>query len=387
MGFPRLKKALLCRILVYVIVLGRFITPIIIVANLRFVPELVKTIVSIGLMTGLLIYLIKNFTLLMAMDVRLAMMHCYNTARKEFVLPPSFSEQKVEWKIARFGKEYEATAVSPRPDTFRYKRNASMTIYSSGIEKIIVTYHIDFLDKNQYQLIVNSAIANTMTRSKKHSFPCKSQNSSPLNRVTVIVIYARQVDEKWGNNLCNIVCKNVGDGFDTAVLPCVVNLEKRICTFDSMRIPYTGFQYPVKNRGIRIIRKYLFHNKLPLADSPNTLDPIKGMDPAQSLWEFWKKTKKEIISDDRETKKRFEKMNHKDIIFEEGNLYLKWEKCGIWISAELKEELRTVEMDAIGFWDYPKHHKIAKATIEEMKAWIDTYFARLGYTTKYVSFG
>ena len=100
------------------------------------------------------------------------------------------------------------------------------------------------------------------------------------------MIYAKQVDEKLRNSLFDVVCKNGGDGFDTAVLPCVVDLEKQICTFDSMRIPYTGFQYPVKNRGIRIIQKYLFNNKFPFADSPDMLDPIKDMGPEQSLWDF-----------------------------------------------------------------------------------------------------
>ncbi len=48
----------------------------------------------------------------------------------------------------------------------------------------------------------------------------------------------------------------------TALLPCVIDLEEQICTFDSMRMPCTGFQYPIKNRGIKIIRKYLFIRSL-----------------------------------------------------------------------------------------------------------------------------
>ena len=182
MKSPKLKNALLCRILVYVVVLGGFIAPIIIVANLKFVPEAIKVIVGIGLAVGLLIYLLKNFVLLMAMDVGLAMLHCHNTARKHFILPESFSEQKVERRINRFGKKYEPSAISPRPETLRYKSNAPMTIYSSGIEKIIATYRIDFLDKSQYQLIVNSATANSkaLKGKKKHRFLDKSQKSSPF---------------------------------------------------------------------------------------------------------------------------------------------------------------------------------------------------------------
>lgn len=60
MKFPKLKNALLCRILVYAVVLGGFIAPIILVANLKFVPEAGKVIVGIGLIVVLLIYLIKN---------------------------------------------------------------------------------------------------------------------------------------------------------------------------------------------------------------------------------------------------------------------------------------------------------------------------------------
>ena len=388
MNFPKLKNALLCRILVYVVVLGRFIAPIVIVVSLKFVPEAIKVIVSLGLALGLLIYLLKNFVLLMAMDVGLAVLRCHNTARKHFVLPKSFSEQNAERKITRFGKKYEPTGISPRPDNLRYKSNAPITVYSSGIEKIIATYHIEFLDKNQYQLIVNSAKANAtaLKGKKKHRFLDKSQKSSPLNRVTVIVIYARQVDEKLRNGLFDVVCKNGGDGFDTAILPCVIDIEKRICTFDSMRMPYTGFQYPVKNRGIRIIRKYLFNNRFPFADSPDMLDSVKDMDPEQSLWEFWKTMKKELVSDDQSTKKRFEKMKHGDIVFEDGYIYLKWEDYGLWLMVELNEELKIAEIDLIDSWDYPKSHKIAKATVKEIKNYLNTYFAGLGFTAKYISY-
>ena len=387
MNFPRLKNALLCRILVYVVVLGGFIVPIIVVASLTFVPEIVKIIVSIGFVIGLLVYLIKNFILLMTMDLMLAMLHCRNTARKRFVLPCSFSVKKVEKRISWFGQKYEPTAISPRPEKLRYKSKAPITIYSSGIEKVIATYHVDFLDTPQYRLIVNSATANSkaLKGKKKHLFLDKTQKRAPLNRVTVIVIYAKHIDEKLRDDLFKIVCKNGGDGFDVSVLPCVVDLEKRLCTFDSARFPYTGFQYPVKNRGIKIIRKYLFHNKFPFADSPDTLDPIKDLDTEQSLWSYWKTVKKEVITNDKELKKRFEKMEHREIVFEDEYLYLKWEDRGIWVSVELNDELRTAEVDVIDSWAYPKSYKIAKETIKEIKSLINTYFAGLGYVVKYIS--
>ena len=388
MNSPRLKNALLCRILVYVVVIGGFIAPIIVVANLNFIPEAIKIIVGIGLTIALLIYLIKNYVLLITMDITLATLHYRNTARKRFILPHSFSVQKIEKRISWFGQKSEPIAISPRPEKLQYKSNPPITIYSSGIEKVIVTYHVGILDKSQYLLIVNSAKANSnaLKSKKNHRFLDKSQKTSPLNRATVIIIYAKQVEENFRNDLFDIVCKNGGDGFDTSVLPCVVDLEKHICTFDSMRIPYTGFQYPAKNRGIKIIRKYLFNNKFPYADSPDTLDSINDLNPEQSIWNFWRTTKKELISDYKKVKKRFAKMEHRDIIFEDGCIYLKWKDRGVLVPVELNDELRTAEIDVIDSWDYPKSNKIAKDTVKEIKSLISTYFAGLGYIVKYISY-
>lgn len=387
MRYPRLKNALLCRILVYVVVIGGFIAPIVVVANIGIIPNVVKGFAAILLVVGLLIYLIKNFMVLYAMDIVLALLHCQNTARKQFALPTSFSVQKLDRRISRFGKKCDSIAYFPCAKTLQYKSKYPLTIYSSGIEKVIATYDVDFLDKSQYNLVLNSAMANStaLKGKKKQRFLDKEHKKSPLNRVTVIIIYAKQVEENFRNDLFNVVCKNSGDGFDTAVLPCVVDLEKQICTFDSERIPYIGFQYPVKNRGIKIIRKYLFNNNFTFSDSPNTLDPIKDIDPEQSLWSFWREMKNDLILEDKKLKKRFEKMNHREIVVEDGYLYLKWQDHGIWLSIEFNEELRIAEIDAIRSWAYPKSNTIAKNTVKEMMNLINTYFAGRGYTTKYIS--
>ncbi len=130
----------------------------------------------------------------------------------------------------------------------------------------------------------------------------------------------------------------------------------------------------------------MFNNRFTFADSPDTLDPIKDIDPEQSLWHYWRKIKKELILDDKELKKRFEQMKHGDIVFDDGYIYLKWKDRGIWVSAELNEESKTAEIDAIDSWDYPKPNKIAKDTVKEIKNLLNTYFAGLGYTVKYISY-
>ena len=388
MKIPQLKNALLCRILVYVVVLGGFIAPIIIVANLNFVPVAIKIITSVTLAIALLVYLIKNFVLLMAMDIGLATLHCNNTARKRFALPRLFAVKKVENRILKFGKPCSPIAISPKPYLLQYKSNAPLTIYSSGIEKVIAVYYIDLLDKKQYHSIITSATANSnsLKGKKKHQFLDKSQKKSPLNRVTVIFIFAKQVDPDFRDHLFKAVCQNGGDGFDTATIPCVVDLETQLATFDSMRIPYVGYQYPVENRGIKLIRKCLFNGKLTFANSPDAVDPIKDIDLEQSLWSFWRNMKKELISDEKEAKKRYENMAHKELIFDDGYVYLKWEDKGIWVSVELDEETKFAEIDEIDSWYYPKQNKIAKTTIKEIKDIINSYFAELGYTTKFISY-
>ena len=88
----------------------------------------------------------------------------------------------------------------------------------------------------------------------------------------------------------------------------------------------------------------------------------------------------------KETNKSYEKMNHKEIVFDDGYIYLKWEDKGIWVSVEIDEETKIAEVDAIDSWYYPKKNKISKDTTKEIKGMISSYFSELGYTTKYTSY-
>lgn len=384
MKYPQLKNALFCRILVYVVVIGGIITPVVAVASMSFIPDMIKVFVSIAVLVGALVYFFKNIGLLFGMDTILALLHCRNTARKRFVLPKNFSEQILERRLSRFGKKCEPVSHTPMMKTLRYKYKYPFTVYSSGIEIIISSYAIDYLDRNQYNLIFNSASANSkaLIGSKKPHFLDKATKKAPLNRVTIILIYAKQIEEELRMQLYRMVQKQSGDGFDVSVLPCVVDLETRTCTFDSEKIPYLGFQYPVKNRGIKIIRKYVFNHRLPFSDSPDMLEPMKDLNPDQSLWSFWGDMRNELILQDKRLKKRFEKMNHREIVCEDGFLYLKWQNRGVWIEITFDDELRTAEIDEIDSWTYPKANTIAKATKTELMNMILSYCAGLGYTVK-----
>ena len=389
MNFPRLKNALLCRILVYVVVLGGFIAPIIIVANLNFVPETLKIIVGIIFALGLLVYLIVNLPILMTMDILFATIRCYNNARKTFALPKSFLIEKSENRISRFGKQCEQSAIYPRPQTLVYSNNFPISCIDRPIEKTIITYSTDYLDMNEYQAIINSAKTNSKTLACKNRtlFLKYLPKKSDIKKITVIIIYAKSVSEDLRARLFDFVCKsNGGDEFDNAIIPCVVDLEKQRCTFDSMKIPYTGFQYAAKNSAIKIIKKYIFSNRLRPSDSTELLKPLKDYNPEQSLWSFWRMAKKEIKLDIGKDKKRFKKMTHKELIFEGGYIYLKWQERGIWLSVEVDEELKKAKIDPVNSWYYPKSNKIAKDIVKEIKGIINSYFFEQGYTTEYISY-
>jgi hypothetical protein len=368
-------------------VLGAFIAPIVVVVSIDAIPDLIKVPFFILMLVMMLAYMIKNFAVLMMLDMGLAAVHCRNTSRKQFKLRKLRKTSKIQRKLTHYGHGYTCTAIQPKPTALRYKLNTPITVYSSGIEKIVVTYNVNFLDKNRYSDIFRSAIANSKSLSGKEKplFLDKVQKKQSRNRVTVIAIIVQNTEESFWNSAFDEVCKQDGDGFDNSVVPCIIDVGRKMCIFNCERYGYNGFAYPVKNRGVRIIRKAVFGGRLPLRNNPHTLEPIKDADTNQTLWEFWRMLQKELVLADKENEKRFGKMNHGEIVFEDDYLYVKWEDKGVWLYVELNEEEKTASIDPIHSWDYPKANTIAKNTVSEIKQIIKEHFANLGYDCKFLS--
>ena len=391
MGFPKLKNALLCRILTYVVVIGAFAAAIVILACIPAVPSLIKVAVFVVLCVALIVYLFKNFVLLMSMDLFLAMLHCNNTARRQYPLPSTATEQKILRRVRRFGKAYPCHSAKPQPITLQYKANSSMLIYASGIEKIVAVYHTPFLDKQTYSAIFRSAKSNSafLRGKKKPLLLDPQQKKAPLNRVTVILIFADSVDITLTPTLFDLVSKEAGDGDEVSYLPCIIDLHHRTCVFDSVRSPYVGFGYPVKNRGYKMIKKIVFGGRFTKSDAfvslPEQQDH-KDIDIRNdTLWKLWRSMKYEIITHQKEMKKRFSGMQDGQIEIEDDEyLYLKWKEAGIWLAFRLDNETMTACVDAFDSWDYPKSNKIGKQTHEKMKRRIAEHFAGLGYAVKFV---
>ena len=391
MGFPKLKNALLCRILTYVVVLGVFIAPIVILACIPAIPTQISVAAFLLFGVGLIYYLFKNFMLLMGMDVFLAILHCNNTARRQYPLPRRATEQKILRRVRRFGKAYPCHSAKPQPKALQYKVNSSMTIYAKAIEKIVAVYHTPFLDKAAYSAIFRSAKTNSsyLKGKKKPLVLDKHQKKAPLNRVTVILIFADHVDMTLAPTLFDLVGKEAGDGDDVSYLPCVIDLHHRTCVFDSVRIPYVGFGYPVKNRGYKMIKKIVFGGRFTKSDAFVSLpDQHKHEDidiRNDTLWKLWRVMKYEVITHEKEMKKRFSGMQHGQIETEDGEyLYLKWNEGAVWRAFELDNETMTARVDAFDSWDYPKSNKIGKQTREKMERRIAEHFAQEGYTVRFV---
>ena len=383
---------MLCQIiLMSAVIAGTFLPTI---AFIMLIPtlEIIGVILMFAWCAFAIYLLIRYFPIIFSADLILDTIHCHNTAGKRFPLPYNYSRKKLQKAISKFGRGYEAEPNKPTSDAVRYKFSSPQTVYSSGIEKIVLSYSTDFLDKTGYTEIFKSAEGNVraLTGIKKALFLDKAQKSAPLNRVTVVFIFAKSIDEAFRKGIYETVCKKDGDGFEISFLPCIIDEEAGFCIFNSIRIPYMGFAYPVKNRGIRIIRNLVFGGRLPLAYEEDVVLPegdIAGMDLENtSLWEFIKKLHYEFVGKEKEDKKRFLSMQDGDVILEGEYVYVKWGDRGVCLLAQTDEEKKHITVERIHKWSYPKEHIISKAARIELKVLIEDYFEGIGYSSEFEYF-
>lgn len=384
MHYPKLTQPRLCRLLTYVVVIGCGLLPVLIVLPLP-IHEGIKIFVLFGSLIGLLIYLIKNFVLLMGMDMLLALLSCHQTARTQYTLPPSRTADAIRNSILRYGIDCAPAPITPQPAALRYRFSTPMTVYSSGIEKIIAAYEVEYLDREAYQTIFSSAKQNSraLTGKKKPLFLDPQQKQQPLHRVTVLLILAHRVKEAMLPTLFKLVCNQCGDEDENCILPCIVDLQHRTCVFNSLRVPYIGYGYAVKNRGIRIIKKCVFGGDFHLAGNENFLDPIKDADPNESLWQFWRRLQRDCRDDTQAHKKHFGKMTDREIRVFGGLLHLRWDDRLVCQRLELDQENKLVRIRRLRQWVYPKPHIISKQMIRTLEAYIAEYYHARGYAVEF----
>ena len=391
--FPQLKQTLLCKIFLCLMMLKYAIFGIL-VSTLRVIPDNAKVFLIVGGFALTLVDMFRNFAFYLMTEMTLEVLHCLLTGGWEFSLPQAFSTQELVQRCGSFGQAYEPAVPAPRPAMLCYRSGRPAQMFASGIEKIIAVYPVAMLDEDTYRRIHESAAQNAkaLKGKKKHILLEKPQRKAPIDQVTVALIVADQVEEAFRSKLKDVASKQVGDGETVSMIPCVVDLEKQRCIFDSTREVFLDGHYPVKNRGIRLIKRYLFRGGLRLIGDSNDFLKNEAASaengeeeklPEMSFWEFTRMAKKEMAGSDEEDEKRFKQMKHREIVVEGEYLYLKWEQSGIWTAVERDEEARTVTVDPIESWYYPRARKIDKETVKKIKKEISTYFADEGCTVKY----
>lgn len=391
--FPQLKQTLLCKIFLCLMMLKYAIFGIF-VGTLSVIPDNVKVFLIVGACILTLADMFRNFAFYLTTEMTLEVLHCLLTGGWEFSLPQAFSAQELVQRCGSFGRAYEPAVLAPRPAILRYRSGRPAQMFASGIEKIIAVYPVAMLDEDTYRRIHASAAQNAkaLKGKKKHILLEKPQRKAPIEQVTVVLILADQVEETFRSTLRDAVCRDEGNKETLAELPCVVDLEKQRCIFDSTREVFLDGHYPVKNRGIRLIKRYLFRGGLQRIGDSN--DFLKNEAAAaengeekevleMNFREFTRMTKKEMAGCDEEDAKRFKQMKHREIVVEGEYLYLKWEQSGIWTALEMDEKARTVKLDPIVSWYYPRARKIDKETVKKLKKEIGAYFAGEGCTVKY----
>ena len=381
---PKLKYPRLCRILTYVVVIGAGLLPIFLVFQFP-VPDIIKIIVLFTSLIGLLIYLVKNFMILMMMDMMLAMLSCYRTARKLYYLPKNRTADAIRRSILRYGTVCAPAPIKPAPSALRYKFGNPMTVYNSGIERVVAAYEVDLLDRDMYRDIFTSAKVNSkaLIGRKKAKFLDSQQKKQPLHRVTVILILAHKVDPTLSTELYDLVCKQCGDENENCIVPCVVDLENHTCVFNCLRVPFVGFGYAVKNRGIRIIKNRIFGGFLPLSNE-HMLPPVKDADPEMSLWDLWKELHHQFVGAERKTKRQFEAMDDREVRIVDDLLFLKWDQRGVCQEIQMDTEKKTVMVEPVTNWTYPKSQPIGKKLIQKITDHINDYFTKNGYSVVFM---
>lgn len=385
MKFPTLRYPRLCRALPYVVILGSFFLLIAAVSWVPILPEIVKLLLCIGLTLGLLVVLIREFPALMCVDIILATLSGLRTARTEYPLPKGFDPYRLERRLCRFGAGYAPTPRMPQPKILRYRLSGSQTIYSRGIERVAALYACDRLDAEGYREIFQSAKANSrsLLEKKKPRSLDSSQKKAPLHRVTVVFLLANEVDPQLGEKLFDQVCKGCGEEMTDVTLPCVIDLREGRCTFSSQRLPYVGFGYPAKNRGIRLIRRMVFDDRLPLRGNEKRVPMKDEEDLDQSLWQFWQKTRVESGIVKSQTQKTLKHMKDRELLLRENVLYLKRGDRGLALLAREDPEEKRITLEEPTFWSYPEHRPISKKDIMEIKETVTATFAEKGWQTAF----
>ena len=284
---PNLDHPLFCRIIFILIIFSLSIVPLCVVSSLTFLPTPLLPIICIIYVAFYLFIFFKKLEVIFAVDSILAIMQCFTTSRLYFKLPEHFSAEYIEKKITHFGKRVNTETSLTGYIRMKIKKTSNAFFGSNSYILYVAMLRKEIIDVDQYNKTVTSL-------SKLANSQIKFKNDNYKKNVTVILIIADKVSDQLRSVLYDTIRKNSGDGFDISILPCIVDMENRTCTFDSERIPWLLFDYPIKNKGIRFIRRLIFKGSLTLSESPKESNAFLEKYKQYSLWKLWKEIKNDF---------------------------------------------------------------------------------------------
>lgn len=383
----KIKNAKFCRFIIALILLLIIITPFT-VLTFNFLEMGVRAGICLILLFVSVFLLIKFSASAISSELVLKIIEANNKKRTKFDFPENLTKDKIESYIEKIGIKCEPTTVFPQPEILQYQFKMPVSAHAKGFETIISTYSIECLTNEELKNIIKSVKSSSKNlKVKKKAFYLDTQQKkAPLNRTNIVVIFADTVEETLEKHLFHILCKEDNDGFNESIIPCVLNLSNETIVFNCDWLPDAFSENFARNRGIKIIQNKIFKRKLDFKHNQNYVElKFDGIDTEQTIFQLLKNEGNQFVDFKKKINKKFKNMNDKEIIFEDDFLYIKSGEKGVAIYSEIIDETKTVNIDTIEFWDYPKRNQIPKKTVSQLQSLATNYFFNQGYTVKFLS--
>lgn len=328
MKHPKLKRTVLCQILLYLPTLSfiLWIAAVIILAD-KWQGNEPLLIGAFFLISGVALwYLIHNFFLLISADCLFSMIRQWKKDRAEYCTYCNGNSRTEIYKTIKqrcklWGKHFESTTGHTADVEVYYRHEISWTIYWSAIEKRLAICTTDVLTEEQYRLLTEQAQKQLRAvPNGKIRFKSKDERKAPRAKAYVIIIFADMVEDE----VKELARKPLKKSDDLCILPCVIQCSNG-CYYTKCTADYYEqgmMSRPAGNFAAGMIRKLVFKHRLPKDNADTQPEPTFDADIEMSLWEYCKSVRDEVKDVDEELKKdrikAFRRMRNGEVCIDDG---------------------------------------------------------------------
>lgn len=397
MKWPKLKHPLLCNI----VLVGSVMAPPILFLFLpalpiaELIPPILLAVIILSPWVLALWFMISHYALLMATSMCLELYHAHLQGRRFFTCPkngkdPASIRKRILHRTERFGAPYEVKAVPRELVTLRYKNTLSATVYYHRIEKLLLVYEVEELDKDTLRKLWQSAhaAANIIGREQKPLYR-KPKGHLKDNSVSVAaVILANTVSPDVAAELVEPTM----DADDRSVIFCAVELSAGKYYFDNQKEPYM-FAPPVKNRTVRMIRRTVFGGRIPLRSNPHMLPEPHWMkrddiQPEESLWSFMHRMQKDLKGLGRKEKRMLREMPADTVLMDGDWLYCKiGERVSMMMVEDDEATPQKKRVILSENWYFPKSNRISKTNNAAIRRLSEEFLRNQGFEVTFAEPG